>query len=210
MILSPRNLPLWLGLILPLVGIGAAMLAGASAGEQANLAARWTARAAAPLFLVTYLASTLLRLRPGAATRAVMRHRRQWGLGFALAHSIHLIALGINITIFAERPWQSLIPGALAYALMFVMAVTSTDGWQRRLGRWWRHIHRAGIHYLWFIFTASYALRAFGTDPEKWVEGWMMTPVMVAALALRLWAGSTAQRARRSTQRGSLSSRQAR
>jgi DMSO/TMAO reductase YedYZ heme-binding membrane subunit len=80
-----------------------------------------------------------------------------------------------------------LIPGALAYALMFLMALTSTKGWQRRLGRWWEHLHRIGIHYLWFIFTASYALRAFGDDADKAVEGRLLGALMLAALALRLW-----------------------
>jgi methionine sulfoxide reductase heme-binding subunit len=184
---SDRLAPLWLGLLLPLAGIAAGLVVGNSAAEQVNLAARWTARAALPLFLVTYLASTLLRHWPGVVTRALVRHRRQWGLGFALAHTIHLIVLGINITVFVERPWQSLIPGALAYAMLYVMAFTSTNGWQRRLGIWWKRIHRVGIHYLWFIFTASYATRAFGDNADQAVEGWTLGSVMLVALGLRLW-----------------------
>lgn len=101
--------------------------------------------------------------------------------------SIHLVALGINITVFAPRPLSSLIPGALAYSLLYVMALTSTNDWQRRLGRWWKIIHRIGIHYLWLLFTASYLLRAFGDDPEKIAEGWILGAVMIAALAFRLW-----------------------
>lgn len=182
--------PLSLGLVLPLLAIAAGLLVGDSAAEQANLAARWTARVALPLFLVTYLASTMLRRWPSEITRAVMRFRRQWGLGFALAHSIHLAALGVNIIVFAPRSLSSLIPGALAYAILYIMAITSTNGWQRQLGRWWKWIHRFGIHYLWFLFTASYLLRAFGDDPEKLVQGWVLGGVMIAALTLRLWPRS--------------------
>jgi DMSO/TMAO reductase YedYZ heme-binding membrane subunit len=185
-LIAARSTPLWLGLLIPAIGIAAGLWVGDTSAEQANLAARWTARAALPLFLVTYLASTLWRQWPGETTRAILRHRRQWGLGFALAHSIHLAALGINITLFQDRSWQSLIPGALAYALMFLMALTSTNGWQRRLGRWWKHLHRIGIHYLWFIFSASYALRAFGDDADKAVEGRLLGALMLAVLALRL------------------------
>jgi sulfoxide reductase heme-binding subunit YedZ len=189
-LVNRRAAPLWLGLILPLLAIAAGLLVGDSAAEQANLAARWTARVALPLFLVTYLASTMLRRWPGEITRSVMRFRRQWGLGFALAHSIHLVALGVNIIVFAPRSLSSLIPGALAYAMLYVMAITSTNGWQRRLGRWWKWIHRVGIHYLWFLFTASYLLRVFGDDPEKLAQGWVLGGVMIAALALRLWPRS--------------------
>lgn len=181
-----RNAPLWLGLLVPLGAVAVALVVGSDAAEQAKLAARWTARAAMPLFLVAYLASTVLRRWPNELTRGLMRHRRQWGFGFALAHTIHLVALGINITVFAPRSWQSLIPGAIAYAILYVMAFTSTNRWQRRLGVWWKRIHRTGMHYLWFIFTASYATRAFGNDPEKLAEGWIFGSLLIAALALRL------------------------
>lgn len=185
--LGHRNTPLWLGLLLPVSAVAFGFALGGDAAEQAKLAARWTARAALPLFLVTYLASTLFRRWPGEKATAIMRYRRQWGLGFALAHSIHLAALGVNVVVFAPRPWSSLIPGALAYAILYVMALTSTNGWQRRLGAWWKHLHAVGIHYLWFIFTASYALRAFGDDQEKVAEGWILGSTLIGALALRLW-----------------------
>ncbi len=55
--------------------------------------------------------------------------------------------------------------------MLYAMALTSTDGWQRRLGKWWRRLHSVGIYYLWFIFTASYAGRALGDDPGKRVVG---------------------------------------
>lgn len=42
-------------------------------------------------------------------------------------------------------------------------------------------------YYLWFIFTASYAGRALGDDPDKRVVGLVFTGIMIAALALRLW-----------------------
>lgn len=161
---------------------------GSDAAERAGLAARWTARAGLPLFLIAFLASTLVRRWPGAATRALVRRRRQWGLGFALAHTIHLAALGVNILVYAPgRTWQSLLGGGLAYAILYLMALTSTDSWQRRLGRWWRRLHIFGIYYLWFIFTVSYAGRAFGNDPEKRMTGIILGAAMLAALALRLW-----------------------
>lgn len=186
--LDRRGTPLWLGLAAGLLAVAAGLLAGGEAAERAGLAARWTARAGLPLFLVAFLASTLVRRWPGKATRALLHRRRQWGLGFALAHTIHLVALGINVIVYAPgRTWQSLIGGGLAYLILYLMALTSTDGWQRRLGKWWGRLHRFGIYYIWFIFTASYAGRAFGGDPAKQGVGIVLGSVMVAALALRLW-----------------------
>ena len=186
--LDRRSVPLLLGLAVGLVAVMAGLLAGGDAAERAGLAARWTARAGLPLFLVAFLASALARRWPGPGTRALLRRRRQWGLGFAIAHTIHLVALGINIIIYAPgRTWQSLAGGGLAYFMLYVMVLTSTDGWQRRLGGWWRRIHLFGIYYLWFIFTVSYAGRAFGADPDKRVVGLLFGSVMIAALALRLW-----------------------
>lgn len=186
--LDRRSAPLLLGLVAGLLAVAAGLLAGSDAAERAGLAARWTARAGLPLFLVAFLASTLVRRWPGPATRALLRRRRQWGLGFALAHTIHLVALGINVVFYAPgRTWQSLMGGGLAYAMLYAMALTSTDGWQRRLGKWWRRLHSVGIYYLWFIFTASYTGRALGDDPGKRVVGLFFGGILIAALALRLW-----------------------
>ena len=186
--LGRRAAPLLIGLFAGLLAVAAGMCAGADAAERAGLAARWTARAALPLFLVAFLASTLVRRWPGGITRALLRRRRQWGLGFALARTIHLVALAVNVIVYAPgRTWQSLIGGGLAYVMIYIMALTSTDGWQRRLGRWWWLLHTVGIYYIWFIFTASYAGRAFGDDPGKQMVGVLFGAILMAALALRLW-----------------------
>lgn len=182
--LARRPAPLLIGLVAGLLAVALGLLAGSDAAERAGFAAR----AALPLFLGAFLASTLVRRWPGDVTRALLWRRRQWGLGFALAHTIHLAALAVNVIVYAPgRTWQSLIGGGLAYAMIFMMALTSTDGWQRRLGQWWARLHRFGVYYIWFIFTASYAGRAFGDDPEKRVVGIVFGSILFAALALRLW-----------------------
>lgn len=183
-----RALPLLIGVALGLAAIGAAFLAGGSDADIALHAARWTARAALPLFLVAYLAGSLVRLWPDATTRAIMRRRRQWGLGFALAHTIHLAALAINVLVFGpSREPESLIGGGLAYVFIYLMAFTSNDWSVKRLGRYWKWLHRIGIHYIWLIFTISYASRL--ADPEKFITGVVFTPLMLGALAVRIYAG---------------------
>ncbi len=162
-----------------------AALLGRESVEIALLAARYTARIAFPLFLVTYSASSLMRLWPNETTRGLVRYRRQWGLGFALAHSIHLVALS-SYTVLAHRmsALQTLAGGGLAYGLMYVMAFTSNSASMHALDVWWKRIHAAGIHWLWFIFTFTYFGRLF--DPERWMQGALFFPLCLAALGLRL------------------------
>jgi methionine sulfoxide reductase heme-binding subunit len=184
--LDCRWTPILLGALMGVGAIGAALLVTPVDSEQALLAARWTARTALPLFLVAYLAGSLARLYPGALTHALRRRRRQWGLGFALAHIIHFGALAVNVLVFGpERSLASLIPGGLAYGLIVLMAATSSDTAMRRMGRGWHWLHRIGIHYIWFIFFASYATRI--GNPQLMTTGLVFTPVMLAALVLRLY-----------------------
>ncbi len=184
--LDRRSTPVLLGALAGIGAIAAALLVTPTDAEQANLAARWTARTALPLFLIAYLAGSLARLAPGPLTHALRRRRRQWGLGFALAHIIHLGALGVNVLVFGpERSIASLIPGGIAYGLIVLMAATSSDAAMCRMGRGWHWLHLVGIHYIWFIFFASYAKRI--VDPDLMTTGLIFTPVMLAVLALRLY-----------------------
>lgn len=185
--LDRKSTPLLVGLFAGLAAIGAAFLAGGSNADIALHAARWTARTALPVFLVAYLASSLLRLWPSNISRPLMRRRRQWGLGFALAHTIHLAALAVNVLVFGpSREPETLIGGGLAYVLIFLMALTSNIWSITKLGRNWKRLHVVGIHYIWLIFAISYASRL--GDPEKFMTGLVFTPIMLGALALRLYA----------------------
>ncbi len=141
-----------------------------------------------PVFLVAYLVGPLFRIRAAPITRVLLKRRRQWGLGFALAHSIHLAALLVNITLYRPRPFTALIGGILVYGLIYVMALTSNDAAMKRLGKWWKRIHRLGIHVIWFVFLGGYALRAVHEDPAYHLEGRLLLPVMLAALGIRIYA----------------------
>lgn len=183
--LDRRSSPLIIGLIAGGGAVVAALIVGVTSADQALLAARWTARTALPVFLIAYLASTLARRWPGAMTRAVLHRRRQWGLGFALAMAIHLAALAVNVLMFGPaRPWPTLIGGGIAYGFTLLLALTSNSLSVQRLGRGWRWLHRVGIHYIWLIFFISYASRI--ANPEKMWTGILFTPVLLAALGLRL------------------------
>jgi DMSO/TMAO reductase YedYZ heme-binding membrane subunit len=176
-----------LGISLGLVALAAGLLAGRSTTEGWQLAARWTARAGFPLLILTYSASSLARLWPGPETRALLRERRYWGLGFAACHMIHLAALIAFLRLSGtQRPLPTLLGGGLAYVLLIAMALTSTDAAMRRLGKGWKRLHTFGIHWLWFIFAFSYVGRI--ARPETRMIGLIGGGIAIAALGLRIAA----------------------
>ncbi len=196
--MDKRYIPFVLAVVLSIKALTVAWLLGPDATEQLRLAARYTARASFAMFIVTYSASALLRLWPNDWTKMIVRYRRQWGLGFAFVHTVHLAALSwFNIAIDNMPGVQTLLGGGLAYGLMYVMAFTSNDASVRALGRNWKRIHTAGIHWLWFIFTFSYFGRLF--DPATMSQGLVLFPICVAALGLRIAAWAKVRRRSRAT-----------
>ncbi len=113
------------------------------------------------MLLLTLAISSLRRLTGQAA---VMRYRRMVGLyAFAylllhfLAYLVFLAGLEGRQIIqdLSERPYITV--GFLALLLLVPLAITSTGGWRRRLGRRWVRLHRAIypafalglLHYFW-------------------------------------------------------------
>lgn len=185
--MNARKWPMLFGLLVSLAAVVAGFIAGADRVEDWQLAARWTARVGFPVFLLTYAASSLARLWPGPLTRSLGRNRRWWGLGFAASHSVHLVALVTFLMIVPEsRTLASLIPGGFGYVVIYAMALTSSDGAMRALGRNWKRLHTFGIHTIWLIFTLAYAGR-IGEAATR-TEGVIATALAMSALILRLAA----------------------
>jgi methionine sulfoxide reductase heme-binding subunit len=188
--IASRPAPLLIAFAAALAALAAGMLLRSGHADQWLLAARYTARASFAVFIIVYCASSLLRLWPNDWTKLLVRRRRQWGLGFALAHTIHLGALAYyNIVILNMPGLQSLLGGGLAYALMFLMALTSNNASMKAMGVWWKRLHTAGIHWIWFIFAFSYFGRLFD---ERVLQGAILLPISLAMLGLRLWAARRA------------------
>ena len=115
-------------------------------------------------FLMLALAITPLRQLTG--WNVLVRFRRMLGLyAFAYA-SLHLSAyLGLDLRgywtqIFediAKRPYITV--GFIAWLLLVPLAITSTTGWIKRLGRNWARLHRlvyavavlAVLHFWWLV-----------------------------------------------------------
>jgi methionine sulfoxide reductase heme-binding subunit len=187
-LIDRRATPLLLALIVGLTAVAFGIAFGTTPAEQANLAARWTARAAFPFFLLVFIASSLFRLWPSAVLKSVMQRRRQWGLAFALVFTIHLVALGINLIVFnVYRPFLVLLGGGLSYGLFYLMALTSNDWSMRKLGKNWKLLHTVGIYYGWIIFTRSYGSSLFSPEPDKFITASIFAPMLLGALGLRLY-----------------------
>ena len=115
-------------------------------------------------FLVLALAVTPLRQLTGWAV--LVRFRRMLGL-YAFAYAtLHLAAyVGLDLRGYwtqlfediAKRPYITV--GFLAWLLLVPLAVTSTIGWIRRLGRHWARLHTlvyaigvlAVLHFWWLV-----------------------------------------------------------
>ena len=179
--------PMWFGLAAGLAAVAAGFALGDGLQDQWQHAARYTARVGFPLLILAYIARPLHQLAPSSFSKGALARRRWIGLGFAISHTIHLVALVTALQLAGQPPNPvTVIGGGFAYLLLYAMALTSTDRAQRRMGKWWKRLHRFGIHYLWFIFAQSYLGRAF--DPERMWVGVIFGAIAFAAAGIRLAA----------------------
>ena len=115
-------------------------------------------------FLLITLAITPLRQLSGQAV--LIRFRRMLGLYAFFYASLHFAAyLGLDLggywaQIFEEivkRPYITV--GFAAWLLLLPLAITSTKGWIKRLGRNWARLHKlvyvigalAVLHFWWLV-----------------------------------------------------------
>ncbi|MBR9829288.1 MAG: sulfoxide reductase heme-binding subunit YedZ [Oceanospirillales bacterium] len=115
-------------------------------------------------FLWLSLAITPARRLLGMAW--LQRYRRMLGLYALFYATIHLLAVAtfilgwrpdLLLRELTERPY--IIAGFAAWILLLPLAVTSTQGWQRRLGKRWKRLHwlvypialLALLHFVWLI-----------------------------------------------------------
>jgi len=115
-------------------------------------------------FLTITLAVTPVRRLTG--WNRVIQYRRMFGLFAFFYVCLHFtiyialdqtFALDLILKDVAKRPFITM--GFTAFVLMIPLALTSTKGWIRRLGRRWQLLHRliyvsavcAAVHYLWKV-----------------------------------------------------------
>ena len=129
-----------------------------NSNESLMLWARHTARISFAYFLLSFSASSLHYFFSNTLTKFIRHQRRYIGLSFALAHTIHLVALTSFFIVMEENPGiVTLIGGGLGYVLVYAMALTSNDNAVKKLGlKRWKQIHWFGTNYIAVIFAFTY------------------------------------------------------
>lgn len=128
-------------------------------------------------------------LRRLGAPGWLLRLRRMLGLYAFFYASVHLL---IYLWLDQQFDWAAIVQdiikrpfitvGMAAFALLLPLAITSTDGWLRRLQRRWGQLHRlvyplallAVLHYLWLV-------------KRDLTEPLLYAAVLAVLLGLRLW-----------------------
>ncbi|WP_189388898.1 sulfite oxidase heme-binding subunit YedZ [Bacterioplanes sanyensis] len=121
--------------------------------------------------------------------RWLLLHRRMLGLFTFFYASLHLLAYSalllewrwMEITQeIIERPYLTL--GMLAWLILLPLALTSTKGWQRRLKRRWKSLHK------WSYPAAAFmAVHYLLQIRSSWFEPVLYTILVLALLGLRRW-----------------------
>ncbi|CAM3855221.1 hypothetical protein [Bordetella tumulicola] len=164
--------------------------------DSVRSAIRVTARTSFILFLTAFVASALAVLIPSGFTRGLVRERRYIGLGFALSHLVHAIAIytygQLNVEFWPARNWIANAPGSTGYLFIILMALTSFQGPASLIGPVaWKRLHATGMWVIVAVFCYSYFMRI----PMDSVYA-IPYSILAAAVVVRL-LGKQAQAVRR-------------
>lgn len=120
-----------------------------------------TGRNALLLLLVTLAVTPIRRLTGWNRVQRVRRMLGLWSFTYALAHfTVYVVfdkvgdVVAISQDVFERR---FIFSGMFAFVILLALAITSTNGMIRRLGRRWQRLHRliylaaiAGVvHFAW-------------------------------------------------------------
>ncbi|HEX2518167.1 MAG TPA: protein-methionine-sulfoxide reductase heme-binding subunit MsrQ [Castellaniella sp.] len=173
---------------------------GLTDGLTANppLFLTWSSGDWALILLLIVLAVTPVRRLTG--WNVLLRHRRKLGLYAFFYTVLHVIAWavwdrgGVPAAMWMDLWQRSFIGiGALAVLCLIPLALTSTHGWMRRLGRWWTRLHwliyPSAVLSIWHFFW----MRAGKND---YLEPRLSAWILAALLGIRLlwWLRKAGQR----------------
>lgn len=175
MAVTARRVVILLLGLLPLAWLIWGVFNNALGADPAKAIVHSTGFWALRFMLITLAVTPLVRL---GRQRWLMTHRRMLGL-FALFYALcHLLAyyqfiLGGQLEMLLQelikRPY--ILVGAPALVILLLLGMTSTRGWQRRLGRNWKRLHQlsylalilAWIHLFWQIRSSYFDAVLYGS-----------------------------------------------
>ena len=108
-------------------------------------------------------------------------------LAYAVAHfSLYVVDENFHLLLVASEILRRfyLTIGFVTLLGLSVLGVTSTDGWMRQLGRWWKRLHRA-IYVLGVVALLHYFIQSKSNVSEPvfmagvfvWLMLWRVLPV---------------------------------
>jgi sulfoxide reductase heme-binding subunit YedZ len=188
---------LYVAASLPLAWLLFALLTGRVMGDQVKFMQHVTGDTVLTCLMLTLAITPLRRL---TGWNEIIRVRRLIGLTAFWYACLHLttylvfdqsLSLSEIMADIEKHPW--VLVGFTGFLCLVPLAVTSTNGWIRRLGgKRWQRLHRlvyvaalAGVlHYLWLVKKDVSAPLAYGA-------------VLAILLASRLWLARDRMRVRR-------------
>jgi methionine sulfoxide reductase heme-binding subunit len=189
---------LYIAALLPLTWLLFALFTGRVMGDQVKFMQHVTGDTALSCLMLTLMITPLRRL---TGWNEIIRVRRQIGLTaswYACLHLTTYIVFDQDLSLMeitkdiVKHPW--VLVGFTAFLCLLPLAITSTNGWIRRLGgKRWNRLHRlvyvagfAGVlHYFWLVKKDIHYPLLYGV-------------VLITLLAIRIWWAADRGRTRRS------------
>jgi methionine sulfoxide reductase heme-binding subunit len=155
---------LYVGAVLPFAWMVFALLTGRVDGDEVKYMQHLTGTTALVTLFVTIAVTPLRRL---TGWNEVVRVRRLIGLTafwYALIHLLTYVVFDQSLSVeeigrdIVKHPW--VLVGFASFLILLPLAITSTNGWVRRLGgKRWQRLHRlvylapvgGVLHYLWLV-----------------------------------------------------------
>jgi len=90
---------------------------------------------------------------------------------YASLHGLTFVGLdyGFDLALIRDAIFDQryVLAGSAAFVLLLPLAITSTRGWQKRLGKHWKRLHRlvylagvlAVVHFVWLVKDIREPLR---------------------------------------------------
>ncbi|MFL5404093.1 MAG: sulfite oxidase heme-binding subunit YedZ [Gemmatimonadales bacterium] len=192
---------LYFAAVLPLAWLLFALVTGRVMGDQVKFMQHVTGDTVLSCLMLTLAVTPVRRL---TGWNEIIRIRRQIGLTafwYACLHFTTYIVFDQDLSLMeiaqdiVKHPW--VLVGFTAFLCLIPLAITSTNGWIRRLGgKRWQRLHRlvyvaafAGVlHYFWLVKKDIYYPLLYGT-------------VLLVLLLGRVWWAADRARGRRPARR---------
>jgi len=180
------------GAVVPAIALAVQIAGGDLGVNPAETLEHTTGENALLLLLVTLCITPIRRITGWNKLQRVRRMLGVWSFAYATVHVSMYVTLDQACVSWASchlgAIWTDVLKrkfifvGALAFVILFALAVTSTKGMTRRLGRRWVQLHRlvyvaaiaAIVHFIW-------GQKSDITEPLQWAL-WL-----AALLGIRLY-----------------------